>query len=600
MKKNTISLFLVSFLSLGVIFNASNENSTLEKKSKTLAYQSKKNHEIKVYRFYESSKEKPNNETMGYHQFKQVVDDTNNFYTKSTFGELNFKLTSVSEWIPSSSPCGRYWEWISEKKQELKWQQENGKHALFFMNKSCWKQINGQTVPDIEGIGDIKSISGGGTIGLFKENEISSFHAIHEIGHNLGLLHSGKLKCSKEYWHSLEINNGTPQSENTCQKDLYGDKSGIMGSSFDTTSLLNPVQIKELGLNNGIFKKVNQDGQYVITSRKKGMEGYYRSGDYDTNLKNEQYEKRIIEIEDPHTGTKYYLDFVSSKGPEKVFTSEKTGGVFLRQRNNNIKDIQGSKTGYAINSILYDPSPYESQNNALLENETYHVAKGRIMIKILEIREEKALIEIKVGPRGGNYITEKLPEVNIPISTPTSTPTTTKTTINTIKPTETIPKTTATKTNKTPLIINTTKPDEPIKSITQSPVFPEKKEIKKPETKKTKNILTIKEKPKDKTKVESEKTQENKQTRQTNKQQLLITEKEKVKIQEEQEKKEKKENAQKSSVKEHKKQETKSYVIVEDLPKENIQKVTLASITTGCIVISNIILIFMLRLKNVF
>ncbi len=85
--------------------------------------------------------------------------------------------------------------------------------------------------------------------------------AVHELGHNLGLSHSGSESCTAANGDQVPLSG-------TCTPVPYGDAFSSMGDHFSDS--YSPAQLQQLGWNNGHVETVTATGattHYVLTAR---------------------------------------------------------------------------------------------------------------------------------------------------------------------------------------------------------------------------------------------------------------------------------------------------------------------------------------------
>ncbi len=181
----------------------------------------------------------------------------------------------------------------------------------------------------------------------------------HELGHNLGLQHSGWLDC------------GDAIADGTCRRYEYEDPSDIMGNISGTH--FNAYQKEQLGwLNNNAMPPittVSSDGTYSI-------EAYETTGTGPKALK-------ILKSIDPVTGerTWYYIEYRQPLGFDTVLPQLSSFGTNLVQ---GILIHTGTDS-YGNNSSVLDMTPTSRTSSdyydaALLVGQSYTDSATRLTI----------------------------------------------------------------------------------------------------------------------------------------------------------------------------------------------------------------------------
>jgi hypothetical protein len=85
--------------------------------------------------------------------------------------------------------------------------------------------------------------------------------AVHELGHNLGLTHSGSLACTDAIGRVVPF-----ADQGHCTAEEYGDQYSAMGRLL--SDMYSPVQLAQLGWNDGHVRTANVQGttRYPVTN----------------------------------------------------------------------------------------------------------------------------------------------------------------------------------------------------------------------------------------------------------------------------------------------------------------------------------------------
>lgn len=177
----------------------------------------------------------------------------------------------------------------------------------------------------------------------------SAMNIAHELGHNLGMRHSGALDC------------GDQTISDHCTRREYGDSYDVMGGS---NGYINTFQKEQLGWLEGAHAdktiEVNQSGTYVIAN-------------YETQT-NEPVTLKVPRGIDPTTGKKswFYIEYRQSVGYDdfldsrsyKFYRGDVTDGIVIRsalegdERSSNLLHFKMGSEYYALtgSNDWYDPA----------------------------------------------------------------------------------------------------------------------------------------------------------------------------------------------------------------------------------------------------
>jgi hypothetical protein len=88
--------------------------------------------------------------------------------------------------------------------------------------------------------------------------------AVHELGHNLGLTHSGSLACTDAIGRVVPF-----ADQGHCTAEEYGDQYSAMGRLL--SDMYSPVQLAQLGWNDGHVRTANVQGTTRYPARQSTM-----------------------------------------------------------------------------------------------------------------------------------------------------------------------------------------------------------------------------------------------------------------------------------------------------------------------------------------
>lgn len=187
---------------------------------------------------------------------QQVADEVNgavnNYWSASTGGRIEFKVSTVQDWTVLPNPgCNKsgltptIW---ADAQRAANWTPGQLKHLLIILptTSPCNSVFKGAAQKTT-------SRTQGGMAILVNHNAVS---IAHELGHTLSVGHSNGLICS---------NNGpAPDSAlANCQVLAYGDSHDMMGLDIGQKGVLSAANLEQLGLTQN-FTTVTASGTYPL------------------------------------------------------------------------------------------------------------------------------------------------------------------------------------------------------------------------------------------------------------------------------------------------------------------------------------------------
>jgi uncharacterized protein with LGFP repeats len=155
----------------------------------------------------------------------QVSGPVAQFWSGQTDGAVTFGVAATHGWLTTTAGCGDPQGLWAEVARRVGFTAAPGRHLLLYLPRTA--------ASCSFGLAEIGSDAGAG--GDAYVRSLSTSVIAHELGHNLGLLHSGKQQCLG----AVEFG--------TCTVDEYGDLYDVMGASWDQIGSLNAVQAAQLG-----------------------------------------------------------------------------------------------------------------------------------------------------------------------------------------------------------------------------------------------------------------------------------------------------------------------------------------------------------------
>jgi hypothetical protein len=285
------------------------------------------------------------------------------YWSGQTAGKVRFRLVKVYSPYVSAHSCSagvaRLW---AEAMERFDVPASSRNHLVVFaprgaVGKGC-----------DYGLGTIGATGG---VGLTFVTETAQSLVAHELGHNLGLQHSGALHC-KGAQDSRFRRGRWPAA---CRREEYGDLLDVMGYSgrYFGEGNLNAANLHKLGLLPLAVRKINSSGRYRVRIKPLSASP------------NSRRAVRIVE----RSGQAYYVEYRTNTGRDKAAKRNR----FRPALGVRVLRINPQSGG----ALVLDPTPSRRNDytNSLAKSRRFTSASGQLTIKVIRVSANGATLEIR-------------------------------------------------------------------------------------------------------------------------------------------------------------------------------------------------------------
>lgn len=318
------------------------------------------------------------------------VDAADQYWSEQSAGAVRFSIASLSEPLNLSAGCGDYWGMWQEAAQRSGFRVGTDQHLVMILPRAATN--SGCSY----GLG---SIGAGPNSGGYVYVADTNWPVLaHELGHNLGLAHAERLRCTSATDANLAALGGAG-----CQVKDYGDPWDVMAASAPNAagSLSTPQGYRTGLLPASAVTHVTTGNANVTLNAVSTVSGL-----------------RAVRVVDPLTGVPYFVEYRARTGRDYLLYAQMTGGVRVLREDT-------AATGVAKPSLALDASPTDSATDyawGIGVGSTFTSYSGGVTVKVTGQNDRAASVSVTAGKPAPNLTTSTPTPAPPPTSTPTTAP----------------------------------------------------------------------------------------------------------------------------------------------------------------------------------
>lgn len=276
------------------------------------------------------------------------------YWNEQAAGSAEFSVASVTGWVSGSGTCGSHSSIWNEASSAAGFVPGAGKHLLVYLPEAAYRSAGCSY-----GLGTIGSSIASG--GLTYASTLEPSVAEHELGHNLGLLHSGTATCGSGDWST---------SSSQCTVREYGDKVDPLGNGV-TSGNVNAHVHDRLGLEPALLP-VSAPGRTEVVLAARGSAPAAGT-------------ERGLRVTGP-SGTPYWVEYRAGIGRDADTGQDDGWGVRVLR--------QGSGSGQG--SLVLDATPALGGGNTV-GGTPWSSADGRVQVEVLQEDPTSARVAVTLS-----------------------------------------------------------------------------------------------------------------------------------------------------------------------------------------------------------